>query len=52
MGYLHLSAGTLIFIHVIGIIAVFAVGYHMGSRKAELEQRQQQQQGRIRRRQA
>jgi len=36
-----MSPAGLIFIHVIGIIAVFVMGYHLGQRKAENERPRQ-----------
>ena len=37
----NMSPAGLIFIHVIGILAVFMLGYQLGFRKAELQQPRQ-----------
>jgi hypothetical protein len=37
----NMSPAGLIFIHVIGILAVFVLGYNLGMRKAELQKPRQ-----------
>ncbi len=34
---MDLSPAALIFVHVIGIVGVFAAGYHLGQRKTEIQ---------------
>ncbi len=34
---MDLSPAAFIFVHVIGIVAVFAAGYHLGQRKNEIQ---------------